>query len=96
MSHCASNCPHGDCPSYGACLRRKNIGVTALESTHPSFSRNTQKAWDAELDRYEAAVKQGIQPASTKTADINAAVELSQATGKAFTAENPAASLPAE
>ena len=84
---CASSCPTQDHESYGACLRSKNLGVVALESTNPSFSRNRQKAWDAELDAYAAARRQGIQPATTKMADINAAVEASQVLGSAFNAE---------
>lgn len=92
MSKCSSGCPYGDCPSYGYCLKRKNVGVTSLESTNPSFSRNVQKEWDSELDRYEAAVKQGIQPMSTRTADINLAVEASNEMGVAFDASAPISS----
>jgi hypothetical protein len=67
-----------------------------MESTRPSFSRDANKAWDKELDRYEAAVKQGIQPASTKTKHIDAAVEVSQQLGIPFRADDPPAVIRAE
>lgn len=89
MSNCTSGCKTQDHESYGACLKAKNLATTGLESTNPSFSRNREKAWDAELNRYEAAVKQGIQPASTRTEHIDAAVEVSNQLGTAFSADAP-------
>ena len=48
------------------------------------------RAWahanDKELDSYADARKQGIQPRSTKTKDINAAVKLSDKAGYAVKA----------
>lgn len=46
----------------------------------------TQKKWDGELNAYRAARAQGIQPKSTRMVDIQAAVEISNKTGKAFDA----------
>lgn len=89
MSNCTTGCRTQDHASYGECLRSKNLAATGLESTHPSFATDKQKAWDRELDRYEAAVKQGIQPASTQTKHIDAAIEVSQQLGTAFNAEAP-------
>ena len=45
-----------------------------------------QKKWDAELDSYRAARAEGIQPASTRTPDIEAAKRISDQTGQAFQA----------
>lgn len=87
---CASSCKTQDHPSYGACLRSKGLAVTGLESTNPSFSRDRSKAWDSELDLYESAVKQGIQPETTERKDIEFALEKSQRTGTAFRADEPA------
>jgi hypothetical protein len=84
---CASSCKTQDHPSYGACLRSKGLAVTGLESTNPSFSRDRSKAWDSELDLYESAVKQGIQPETTERRDIEFALEKSQQTGTAFRAD---------
>lgn len=86
---CSSGCKTKDHKSYGECMRAKSLAATGLESTNPSFSRDANKAWDRELDRYEAAVKQGIQPASTKTPHIEAAVEMSQQLGMPFRADDP-------
>lgn len=87
--NCTSGCKTKDHATYGECLRGKHIASMGLESTNPSFSTDAVKAWDKELDRYEDAVKQGIQPASTRTAQIDAAMEISQRTGTAFNAEAP-------
>lgn len=46
----------------------------------------TAKKWDGELAAYRDARAQGIQPKSTKMKDIRQAVEVSNQTGKAFTA----------
>jgi hypothetical protein len=53
----------------------------------------TQKKWDKELDAYRAARKQGIQPDSTRTKDINKAVELSNKHGKAYDGGSPTKGL---
>lgn len=42
------------------------------------FDATNQKKWDAELDSYEAARKQGIQPDGTTTPKIRAAEAWSQ------------------
>lgn len=44
----------------------------------------TQKSWQGELDAYKSARAQGIQPDSTKMADIQKAVEISNKTGHAY------------
>lgn len=76
---CTSGCPTQDCPSYGACMRRKGIATTGLESTGPGYSRESQKRWDSELTLYAEARKQGIQPAGTDMKSIRAALDKSDA-----------------
>jgi hypothetical protein len=49
------------------------------------FSR--QKAWDRELQEYRDAKAQGIAPDTTKTRGIRAAVEWSNKTGVAYSAD---------
>ena len=44
----------------------------------------TAKAHDKELASYYSAIKQGIEPVSTKQKDIDAAVRASNEVGKAF------------
>ena len=46
-----------------------------------------QKKWDAELKEYADAVASGIQPETTQSSGIRAAVEWSEKTGKAYSAE---------
>lgn len=91
FSNCASSCKEGGHPTYGHCLRAKRLSVTGLESTNPSFTREASKAWDSELEAYDAARKQGIQPASTQRKHIEAAVEVSQQLQAPFDASAPPA-----
>ena len=44
----------------------------------------TRKSWDGELAAYKSARSQGIQPDSTKMADIQKAVDISNKTGHAY------------
>ena len=46
------------------------------------------KQHDKELGSYYSAIRQGIEPISTKTKDIQAAVRLSNDTGVAFNGNN--------
>ena len=77
---CASTCQTKDHESYGACMRAKGIQIGDLMNTR------IQKAGDKNLDTYANARKYGIQPKSTRPADVRAAVEVSEKTGKAFQA----------
>lgn len=76
---CTSGCPTQDHRSYGACLRSKGIATTGLESTGPGFTKEREKQWDAELNLYADARKQGIQPAGTDMKSIRAALDKSDA-----------------
>lgn len=84
---CASSCKSQDHASYGECLRSKGIAAVALESTNPSFALNRQKKWNKELDAYESALKQGVQPEGTTMPKIERAMRISEATGTAFRAD---------
>lgn len=84
---CASSCKTQDHNSYGECLRSKRVATTGLETTNPSFATDRQKKWNKELDAYESAVKQGVQPEGTTMPKIQAAMEASEKTGIAYRAE---------
>lgn len=43
-----------------------------------------QKKWDAELDLYASAKRQGIQPETTQATGVRAAIDWSEKTGKAY------------
>lgn len=77
---CSSSCKTQDHESYGACLRAKGIQVGDLMNT------GIQKAGAQNLERYRQARKEGIQPRSTRPADVQAAIQISDQTGKAFQA----------
>ena len=47
----------------------------------------SQKKWDKELNFYRSAREQGIQPAGTSTAQVQAAHEASDKLGKAYNAD---------
>lgn len=71
--------------SYGAYLRAKNLAITDCRSaTNPRHDRTVGKAWNASLDAYAAARRQGIQPDSTKRRDTERAVKISNETGQAY------------
>lgn len=77
---CSSTCRTKDHPTYGACLRAKNLRTSALDGD----TSVAQKAADKSLDDYAKARSYGIQPASTRPNDIKAAVRISDHTGSAF------------
>lgn len=84
--NCSSGCPTQDHATYGECMRSKGLKIAYCQSTNGSDATR-QKKWDAELDSYRAAVAQGIQPETTKTRDIRAAVEWSNNHGVAYSDE---------
>lgn len=84
---CTSSCLTKAHKSYGECLASKRVATTGLETTGPSFSTSRQKQFDRELDLYQSATSQGIQPPTTQTKDIRAALDMSDATGSAYRAD---------
>lgn len=84
---CASSCKTQDHATYGECMRSKNVATTGLETTNPSFSTTRQKKWDKELDAYENATRQGVQPEGTTMPKIQAAMKASEETGTAYRAD---------
>lgn len=67
-------CEGEDHPTYGACLRSKNLRILYANSANGS-DLTAQKKWDKELDLYAEARSAGLQPNSTKTKDIHAAMD---------------------
>lgn len=80
-THCSSTCPTRDHATFGECIRNKGLRLAPnLADTGAS------RAWDSELQAYRDARAQGIQPAGTKLHQTRAAVEASNAVGKAYDA----------
>lgn len=85
--NCASACETRDHATWGECRRAANMNVSYCQS-HKGADATRQKQWDRELNEYRDAKRQGISPRTTKTRDIRAAVDFSNKTGVAFSA-NP-------
>jgi hypothetical protein len=85
MSKCTTGCPTQDCVSYAACLKQKAPRVAYANSAN-GMDYSAQKKWDRDLAAYSDARRQGIQPASTQRASVDAAVAMSNEVGKAWDA----------
>lgn len=80
---CRTGCPTQDHESWGACCRAANLRIGWVES---GMDANKEKDWQSELELYRSARSQGIQPATTRRADIEKAMEVSEWTGKPYDA----------
>jgi hypothetical protein len=85
MSNCTSGCKTQDHDSYAECLQSKTVqAIGVYGSKNITLDRTWQKGDQKELESYYSAVKQGIEPRSTRKKDIDKAVSLSNDAGKAF------------
>jgi len=66
-------------------MRNKGI-KTYLVSPHKGFTQEKEKKFNKELDAYEKALAQGVQPEGTSMAKIEQAMRISEATGVAYDA----------
>ena len=66
------------------CFGCKVLGLQVNETSLRVDGIPTAKAHDKELGSYYDALRQGIEPVSTKQKDIDAAVRLSNDMGTAF------------
>lgn len=74
-----------DCATFGECVRAKGLRIGWSRSAS-GLDLSAEKAKDKELALYASAVKQGVQPAGTRTPQIRHALERSEQTGKAYDA----------
>lgn len=81
--HCSSGCRTKAHRSYAECLKDKGT-TTYLAAPSRGLDGSKQKRWDAELSRYRAARKEGIQPEGTTMAKVVEAQRLSDEKGAAF------------
>lgn len=80
---CSAACQTKDHRTFGECMRAKNLKLSP--QINDSYG-SSQAAWDKELDSYESAVRQGVQPRGTKQAQIDDAMKKSDTTGVAYQA----------
>jgi len=72
--NCSAGCPTRDHRTWGECVRGKRLNL------NPNLAdTQRQKSWDKELDSYESAVRQGVQPDGTKQRQIDAAMKAAEA-----------------
>lgn len=83
---CSSTCPTQDHESFGACMRSKNLSLQ-VEVPGTGYSPSKNKAWDKRIDSYKDARRQGVLPASTKSSDIQNAVQASDRAGRPLKAQ---------
>lgn len=73
---CSSACVTQDHRTFGECLRAKNLQL----SPHVNDLYATkQVAWDRELNNYSDAVRQGLNPVSTKQWATDQAIKEAEA-----------------
>lgn len=78
--NCRTGCPSKDHASWGECARASGIQLGDVKG------QGGTPALDRRLSAYDSARRQGIQPATTRLRDVNAAVRISERTGRAFDA----------
>lgn len=70
---CSTGCPTpGAHKTWGECVRDK--GTKIAYCGQGGGDATTQKRWDANLQSYRDAVRQGVQPKSTRKRDIESAI----------------------
>ena len=79
---CRTGCPTQDHANWGECLRASNLEFGTGDAN--SNVTLPKKKFEAELQAYRDARRQGIQPTGTSMAKVQQAVELSNKVGKAF------------
>ena len=69
---CASSCLTQDHKSWGECVRSKNLSVSP--NVNEGYS-SKQRAWDRDLNHYERAVNNGLQPEGTQRHQVDKAIK---------------------
>jgi len=80
--NCSAGCRTQDHLTWGECVRAKNAVIAYAGIGGGDFT--AQKKWDAELDAYREARRQGIQPDGTTMPKIQAALDASDRAGAAY------------
>lgn len=83
MSNCSSGCPTQDHETYGQCLKAKNMAPLWI---NPFNDYTAQKKWQADIDAYRSAHRQGIRPDGSSRKHVDAAVKWSEKNGKPYRA----------
>lgn len=84
--NCSTGCSTGPHATFGECLRSKNLKVAYCQSA-AGKDATRQRRWDDDLAAYRDAVRQGVQPATTRRGDVDQAMQASERSGVAFRAD---------
>lgn len=84
MSNCTSACKTQDHETYADCLQSNMPMFSGVTPSKSGYDQDAVKKDEKELKSYYDAVRQGIEPRSTRQPDIDMAVKLSNESGKAF------------
>ena len=72
--NCSASCPTKDHLTFGECMRAKNLHL------NPNLAdTGRQKAWDKELDAYDSARRQGVEPEGTTMKEVDKAMRKAEA-----------------
>jgi hypothetical protein len=71
-ANCSITCATRDHRSYGECLRDK--GIQLSPHVNGEYGKK-QKTWDKDLDHYESATRQGLQPDGTQRWQVDKALK---------------------
>lgn len=74
--NCSSTCATRDHKTYGECIRSK--GIQLSPHVNGEYGKK-QKQWDKDLDHYESAVNQGLQPDGTQRHQVDKAIKEAEA-----------------
>lgn len=69
---CSSSCRTKDHRTFGECMRAKNLQL----SPHVNDAYSVKQTnWDRDLDHYEKAVNNGLQPDGTQRWQVDKAIK---------------------
>lgn len=72
--NCSAKCLTKDHLTFGECVRAKGLHL------NPNLAdTGRQKAWDKELDAYDSARRQGVEPEGTTMTKVNEAMRKAEA-----------------
>lgn len=72
--NCSVKCETRNHRTFGECMRAKRLNLA------PNLSEtNVQKKWDRELDAYDSARRQGVEPEGTTMKKVDEAMRKAEA-----------------
>jgi len=69
---CSSSCLTQDHKSWGECVRAKGLQLSPHINGEYAVKQTT---WDKDLDHYESATRQGLQPDGTQRWQVDKAIK---------------------